>query len=747
MKPKQLIFALLFVWSFYASAQNPNYDSNAVLQKVSAVGNAHRNMEVLGKFKMAQDTFKMAVKDSGSTAMKNGTLYRWTGSYWSALAGPAFGEQYWRIDGNGGTTPGSNFIGTTDSANFIIRTNNERMALFEGGVARNIALGKSALSLDQTGLLGYLGTRGENVAIGNQSLQNNIGGSNNTAFGKQAMYNNTTGSYNQAFGVESMSGNRTGIRNIAIGNASINNLQDGYSNIAIGAHSMQNAFGNENALVGHYTNQGGGASFPIGQNAMLGHRAGTWGATGGVFVGYYAHAGVSILSSASYHSTAIGYNSMLNAKGDTSCYALGDSSFVRDSLKNAGAIGSHAYVAASNSIVLGSINGINGATADTKVGIGTTAPTEKLHISGGTVRIVDGNQGSGKVLTSDANGVGSWQTPSGGGITVGTTTIAGGTNTNVLYNNSGVIGEYTTTGSGTVLSKQTNPLLLGATVQGDGSDVLAVKGLSGGSNSIGVELKTNGGLTICGMYAVQNVGDLLFKPYSVANPSLVLQNTTGRVGIGTNNPGYKIEVATSNTGEDVVAKGANPGMLVYSTSGTGRYGFTDGSYGANIGMTSSYDLNFNLAGWNDLLFLKQSNGNAGIGTSSPTEKLDVAGNIKGNHLIGGSSAPSISAGAGAGTSPTVAITGTDMGGYISVTAGTIPSLSATIATVTFNSAYGSAPKCVVITPANAETAILSGASMVFVNQAGITTTTFDITSGVTALTAATAYKWYYHVIQ
>jgi hypothetical protein len=53
-----------------------------------------------------------------------------------------------------------------------------------------------------------------------------------------------------------------------------------------------------------------------------------------------------------------------------------------DSLSNAGAIGSRAYVSASNSLVLGSINGINGAIASTNVGIGTTAPAYMLHVDG-----------------------------------------------------------------------------------------------------------------------------------------------------------------------------------------------------------------------------------------------------------------------------------------------------------------------------------------------------------------------------
>jgi len=44
----------------------------------------------------------------------------------------------------------------------------------------------------------------------------------------------------------------------------------------------------------------------------------------------------------------------------------------------------------------------------TKVGIGTSNPTEKLHVQG-AIRIVDGNEGAGKVLTSDASGRATWQ--------------------------------------------------------------------------------------------------------------------------------------------------------------------------------------------------------------------------------------------------------------------------------------------------------------------------------------------------
>ena len=41
------------------------------------------------------------------------------------------------------------------------------------------------------------------------------------------------------------------------------------------------------------------------------------------------------------------------------------------------------------------------------IGMGTETPTEKLHVLG-NIKMVDGNQSNGYVLTSDSNGVGSW---------------------------------------------------------------------------------------------------------------------------------------------------------------------------------------------------------------------------------------------------------------------------------------------------------------------------------------------------
>lgn len=95
---------------------------------------------------------------------------------------------------------------------------------------------------------------------------------------------------------------------------------------------------------------------------------------------------------------------------------IGNNTEAANTLTNATAIGANAVVKADNSLVLGSINGENGATASTNVGIGTTTPDNRLEI-------VKGAQGSnisglrlwslvgstptastGEVLSIDANG-------------------------------------------------------------------------------------------------------------------------------------------------------------------------------------------------------------------------------------------------------------------------------------------------------------------------------------------------------
>lgn len=87
------------------------------------------------------------------------------------------------------------------------------------------------------------------------------------------------------------------------------------------------------------------------------------------------------------------------------------------------------------------------------VGIGTHNPVAKLDVAG-TVKIADGSQAAGKVLTSDANGLATWTTPAGGssnlanGTAVGNTTYWNGTDwveTSNLFSNGTNVGIGTDT--------------------------------------------------------------------------------------------------------------------------------------------------------------------------------------------------------------------------------------------------------------------------------------------------------------
>lgn len=71
----------------------------------------------------------------------------------------------------------------------------------------------------------------------------------------------------------------------------------------------------------------------------------------------------------------------------------------------------------------------------------------------------DSTATSGYVLVGQGSGVAPvWAAPSSLSLlVVGTTTITGGATTRILYDNAGVLGEYTITGSGTVVAMQTSP--------------------------------------------------------------------------------------------------------------------------------------------------------------------------------------------------------------------------------------------------------------------------------------------------
>lgn len=116
------------------------------------------------------------------------------------------------------------------------------------------------------------------------------------------------------------------------------------------------------------------------------------------------------------------------------------------------------------------------------------------------------------------------------------------------------------------------------------------------------------------------------------------------------------------------------------------------------------------------------------------------------HVLLTGATPTITAGSGAGTSPTVSISGSDQAGVITITTGSGPSVSATVATVTFGIAFATTPQAVILTPGGPNAAGLSGASMLYEDSASRSTTAFVLKVGSSGLAATTTYLFNYQVM-
>ena len=207
---------------------------------------------------------------------------------------------------------------------------------------------------------GFSNTGNSNSFFGKSAGANNSTGFNNSFFGWETGFNNS-GNNNAFFGVSAGFANNANENSFFGASAGASNT-DGYLNTFIGRSAgSANTTGHTNTFIGGQT----GAGNTIGiDNVFVGHSAGELNTNGGANSFFGVNAGKSNLTGA--------YNTIIGADADVY--------IPTPNLTNATAIGSRAVVGQSNSLVLGSINGVNGATSDTNVGIGTIAPSYPLTI-------------------------------------------------------------------------------------------------------------------------------------------------------------------------------------------------------------------------------------------------------------------------------------------------------------------------------------------------------------------------------
>jgi len=122
---------------------------------------------------------------------------------------------------------------------------------------------------------------------------------------------------------------------------------------------------------------------------------------------------------------------------------------------------------------------------------------------------------------------------SGGGLTVGTTAIASGTTTRILYDNAGTLGEYTITGTGTVVAMATSPTF----VTGITTPLI----IGGTGTTSPLTYKTTSGVGTTGADHIFLVGN------NGATEAMRILNS-GFVGVGTASPASKLDVTTNGLG-------------------------------------------------------------------------------------------------------------------------------------------------------------------------------------------------------
>jgi hypothetical protein len=179
----------------------------------------------------------------------------------------------------------------------------------------------------------------------------------NTGFGINTLLSNTTGTGNVAIGTNALYYNKTGRNLVAVGDSALFNFKSFLpipANTAIGSKALFSATGAyKSTATGYQSLYSSSAGY---DNTANGYQA--------LFSNLTGNSNTGIGSRSLYANTTGSRNTAIGTNADVG----------NGSLTNATAIGYGTIVSASNSLILGS--GAN-------VGIGTSAPLNKLHVVGG----------------------------------------------------------------------------------------------------------------------------------------------------------------------------------------------------------------------------------------------------------------------------------------------------------------------------------------------------------------------------
>lgn len=564
---------------------------------------------------------------TSGTAPNNVTpgYYYWTGTVWTRVLNGSVNA--WSTSGNSGTIEGTNFIGTTDARSILFKVNNQQSGKLDisnfntsFGIGSNIsntigiantAVGYEALTSNTSGTA--------NLSIGHRSLVSNTIGSYNVGLGFFALANNTTGSENIAIGRAMGTGwaNNTGSNNISLGTSCLGSNTSGSNNVAIGAEAMKfNTTGDINIAIGSYTLQS--------NTTGVGNVAICNGAAGNNTSGYYNIAiGASAMtaSTSGDHNIAIGssafYNNVtgqsntvlgsfagFNSTGNNNTF-LGTSADVTTAgINNSTAIGYNAKVSISNAIVLG--------TAFENIGIGLSAPTEKLHVNGrvkiGAYTLPDTDGLTGQVLKTNGSGTLSWSTDNSNAGTVTSVALSMPS----VFSVSGSPVTSSGTLSATLATQTANTVFAGPSSGGAATPTFRTL--------VAADIPTNlsgyiQNATVGGNFATGQSASFDITGNAEISGTLEIN---GNMGIGTTTSTKRLTIS----GTESTAHGFGSCIALANTAaGGGEWFLRSGATG-----TSTPAAGFSIADNTAYRMVIDNSGNIGINTTAPTQRLHVVGN-------------------------------------------------------------------------------------------------------------------------